>query len=492
MSGLPIVFTGYAPDYDPTTKGIITDCSAWLPTTKGYSGAPSAVSVGLPALAAACRGAVTVRKLDETTRMFAGTQTKLYERSGLVWDDISRVGDYTGGAESKWRFTQYGNVTIATNRIDEMQAAGAGDFADLSGTPPLASIVETINGFVMALDYDDGSDDFPDGWFCSALNNHEDWTPSVATQCANGRLLDTPGQIRAGRKLGNVMVAYKERSMYMGFYDGPPIIWRWQLVAGDVGAVSQEAVVEVTINGSPAHIFMGYDDIYMFDGSRPASIGKEVRRFLQSNINHSYRYKTITSHDRSNGIVYFYFVSRLLGGTTPNACLAYNYITGQWGRDDRLVEAALEYLSASITWDDLGTLYPTWDDLPTDISYDSPFWSANQATPAIFDNAHTLNSLTGTAGDSSVTTGYIGDIETFTTLSRVYALLTVNSTSAASMTHYYNDTLGDMDTQGQTVSMSNNRFDLIWSAKWHKLKFDFTGNVTMPGIKAAYEEDGTE
>ena len=112
-----IKIAGFAPDADKTTPGILTDCENLIPNIVGMTGAPSAVTPsGVPALAAACQGASVVTKLDGTRRLIAGTATKLYELSSGTWTDLTRVGDYTGGVESNWAITQFGDATLAANR----------------------------------------------------------------------------------------------------------------------------------------------------------------------------------------------------------------------------------------------------------------------------------------------------------------------------------------------------------------------------------------
>lgn len=198
-----IPFVGYFPDADEHTQGVITDVEMMLPSNRGYKGAPSLIPV-TDALAAQCRGAAYVVKLDNTSRTFAGTQTKLYELSSGSWTDISRTNppstgdDYTGSSDSYWRFAQFGDVTLAVNGTDNFQYSnGSGDFNDLSGAPK-AQYIETVGGFVMVGNYNDGSDT-PDGIKWSAYLDYTDWTPDIATQAGDLRLLDTPGELRGGR-----------------------------------------------------------------------------------------------------------------------------------------------------------------------------------------------------------------------------------------------------------------------------------------------------
>lgn len=479
---------GFAPDIDPTEPGVITDCSNIIPIPKGIAAAPSATDAGLDALASNCRGFVVVRKLDDTNRLIAGTGTALYERSGTSWSDVSS-GAYTSGTESRWRFAQFGDVTLATNRADDIQASASGAFAALAGTPPKAAIVETVAGFVMLFDVSDatyGYGDSPDRWWCSGLYNHETWSPSTATQAATGRLFDTPGKILAGRRLGSNIVAYKEKSLYLGIYQGPPFVWGWELISSDIGCVSQEAIVNI---GS-AHLFAGHDDFYLFDGTQPISIGTDVKQWYQDRLNLSFKHRVTALHDRARSLVYFYFPSAASTDGSPDIGLAFNYLTQKWGRADMSLQAAAEYVSAAITYDDLGSLYDTYDDLP-EISYDSPFWTSATFVPAIVNTSNAVRALNGEPGASSLTTGDVGDDVSLSLLSRITPRF-LTTPDSGSLTAYHRNTMGDDLNEGATTEMSSYRFDFMQSARWHRVQLSFMGAMEMTGLKWALQEDGEE
>jgi len=116
---------------------LILGCAAFIATEKGMQAAPMSESAGAAAFAAVCFGGAYGRDLDDSFRVFAGTATKLYELSGSSWTDITRVcgGDYTLGADSYWRFAQFGNTMLAVAKTDTLQASGAGAFAVVSGAP---------------------------------------------------------------------------------------------------------------------------------------------------------------------------------------------------------------------------------------------------------------------------------------------------------------------------------------------------------------------
>ena len=141
-----IALEGFAPDVDPTSAGVLTDCSHFVPTERGFSAANTLAENSAPALAATCTGGALVTKVDGTRRVFAGTGTKVYELISSAWTDRSRAGNYTGAT---WRYDQFGDVTIAATGSSILQASTSGAFADLAGSPQ-AKYVCVSNGFVMA------------------------------------------------------------------------------------------------------------------------------------------------------------------------------------------------------------------------------------------------------------------------------------------------------------------------------------------------------
>lgn len=497
MSQIDVKIIGFAPDLDISTPGIILDSApgtygiAFIPTINGIA-PPKTLRVAFPsALASPCKGSAAVRKVDDSRRLFAGTQTKLYE-AGSTWTDVSGA-TYTGGVDNRWRFAQFGNDTIATNFADAMQvSASSGAFSALGGSPPKAAIVETCQGFVMAFDYNDGVNIYHDGWWCSALQNDGSWSPSIATQAANGRLLDTPGSIRAARAMGNIMVAYKERSMYMGFYDGPPVIWRWQLVPGEIGAVSQEAVVNVLINGSPAQIFAGFDGFYIFDGTRPVSIGDPLKKWFNTNVSAQYRYKIQAMHDRQNQTVYFYLPD---SSGNLSFCVPYNYRADRWGYLSLInpIQAAIEYLGLGVTYESLGTLYTTYDNLPA-IPYDSPFWTSGAPIAAVFASNNILNTYTGSGDTSGFKCGYTGSNDTFFTLTRIRPKFNIYPASEVSFqgTLYYTQNLGATPSNVPIPSLNNGKMDVLKSSKWFAPQFIGSDDYEMTGYSLIGEEDGNE
>jgi hypothetical protein len=483
-----IPFRGFTPNVDEHAEGVISDCEMMLPTIRGMKAAPSLTSAGYSALSAQCYGAAYVTKLDKTTRLFAATQNKLYEGSGGAWTEVSRsvapasATTYTGVSDSVWRFAQYGDVSLATSGNDTVQkSVSSGQFTDLTGAPK-ANLIETVAGFVMLGGYNAGTDT-PDGLFWSGLYDYTTWTPSVSTGCGNVRLLDTPGRITAIKRFGSMLVAYKDDSMYLGSYE-PGLLWTFQLVSSKAGAVSQECVVSTGVS----HVFVGNDNIWTFDGaSRPVPIGEEIREWFFDDLSLSYRHRIQATYDRNNALVYIYYSS---ASATLDRCLVYNVKANKWGRANRTIEATLEYLSSGYTYAGMESSFSAYSDIPG-VSYGSPFWTAGEPNMAIFDTSHTLQLLTGAGANSSITTGAIGDDAMLTLLKRVQPRFT-NDPSTGSMANYYRMTDGANFTQDANANMFNGRFDVLRSARWHKVKTTYTGDVEVTGNSYLIVPEGAE
>lgn len=466
----PIV--GFAPDSDRTTPGIFTACEHIIPYEAGFKGAPTPIAVAVNALAAECRGAVVATKLDGTRRIFAGTQTKLYELSGAAWADVSKVGNYTGSTESRWSFCQFGDTTIASNLVDPMQSTSSGVFADVATAPKAKIVVNASNNFVLAFNTSDATYGVvQDGWWNCAQGNQNDWTPAVPTLANRGRLIAVEGPIQTGLSLGEYVVAYKQRAIFVGIFVGSPVVWQWNLVPGGAaGCVGQDAVCDI----GGAHFLVGDDNFWIFDGTRPIPVGTGVvRQWFLDNSNPNYRYKTKVAYDKQTNIVRVSFPSLSSTGAC-DAGLVYNVITKRWGGDNVTVEALLGYITPGATINGLDTYSATIDGLP-DVSFDSQYWLAGGQNAAIFTSAHQLCSMTGATADSSFTTGDLGDDDVVTMVER-FRVRFESSPTTATATGYSKFNEGDALVTGPSNAINDGKFDLRQSGRFHRVRVDMTGN----------------
>lgn len=481
---MKVALSGFAPDLPPDQEGVVADCDAFIPTMQGLMAANSLVDSGIATITGTPTSAATAVLLDGTRRLFGATSTKIYEVSGTSWVDRSRAGNYSGAEPQS--FTVFGNVVLNANRSEVIGAASAGAaFADIA-TAPKASILCTASGFVMALNTLDGVyGDRADGWWCSGLRDHTIWTPAAATQAANGRLLDTPGAIVAGATLGNDVVAYKSTSMYLGRYVGPPLVWQWIRVPGDIGCISKRGVVTV----DNRHFFIGPNDFYVFDGTVPVPLNAPVREWFFNNLNKSFKQNIIGAVDLPRSLIYWYFPSTSSGSGTLDSHIVYNFRTNSWGKRSMSVQVPVSYVTSGVTYDGLSAKFATYADLPS-LSFDSPFWQGSAEIPAVFQSGK-IYTVTGNPGTSWLKTGYYGDMTNNLACIRVTPRWRSLPTTAL-MTNYYNSTLNGPETQDATIAVNRNRFDCRRSARWHSFKFTFTGPAGLDGADILFVGETSE
>ena len=491
---MQVKIEGYAPDLNPRTEGIVTNCATAIPTYKGLKGAPSAVASPLAALAAACMGSVIIEQNDGTSRLIAGTSTELFEAGISTWATVTNAtADYSLTTDISWSFAQFKDTTIAVNKDDIVQVSDSSVFGDAASFAPKASIAEVANDFLILFDvFDQGgiydSADRPNGWWTAGKGGTSVWTPGIGNECYTGELTSAPGPIIAAKRFGNEVIAYKEFSMFRGIYTGAQG-WEFEQLAGEAGAISKRSVVDIGTTDNPLHLIMGPTDFWLYDGTRARSIGAPLRATIFAELDRANRKYVKVLHSRQLNVVYWYYP--VSGGSTPDKCVTYNYKTDRWGRDDRTIEETTDYLASGITWDSLGSNYSTWNDINAG-TWDSAFLQAGLTTPAVFDTSHNLKTLSGDPTGMSITTGDFGSNELYSTVRRVIPIYHVYPTSGQ-MTASYRNTLGDSLTSDSAVGNdSKGRFDILRSAPWHRFAIEFTGDVEVSALDIDMVADGNE
>lgn len=466
-------FREFAPDAEPTTEGVLKSGTlGFVATPRGMKAAASPVDADPVTATATVLGAVSLSRIDGAVRTFYGTDEELHEAAGDAWTDRSN-GTYNA---LKWRFAQYQNRSIAAGgKQVTLQFSESGAFADLTGAPK-AEIVEVVGGQVVVFNTSDNSDEFN----FSAQDNAGDWTNSLATLSVSGRLVDTQGGITAGRRLGNDIVAYKEKSLYLGRFVGAPVIWDFNLISDEIGAVSNEAVIPV----ENEHYFMGIDDFYVFDGARPRSIGQAVKEFFfNDELDFDFRSSVRGIHDRDRGRIIWWYPSQNGSGGALDRYISYHYFSKRWGSPvEEACQVAFEYTNpTSPTYDTLGDSYSTYADLPT-TTYDSPFWVTQSFNPAIFNTAQKLQQLTGTGEATEIIFNDLGVDTANTFVSRIRPRF-ITSPTAGTIYPSARDNLGDDPvSSAETIPLDSGKFDVLEEARWHQFRMEFTGDVEMSGV----------
>lgn len=486
----------FLPDVDPRTPEVISWCVNWEPTRfGGYGSSPAWAEYkpdGLSVTASNPFGSLAPNSLyamwnstTDTGRLFIGYQSKIYEISHdgatPVFADVTRTASNYNDtiipptnkndsdllSQRTWDFTNLGNVTIAVNRVNTPQySISSGVFADLANAPPARCCESAQQGFLMLGNVGDyGSicgEDNMIAW--SALGDYTDFVPSNATEAGYQQLTDTPGGITAIRKLGEYVVVYKRRAIYLGQYVGTPYFWSWNLVSDKIGCIGPQQVVDIGLK----HVFVGEEnEIFTFDGTRPVSISDGLRDTLMVAAASNFSgYSPKVGHNAVEGLVIFYNVGLLDADGLPNGHLVWDYRGNRWGH--------------------LG-LQDLPDLVPCKTQVDSLAWNTNYSTRYRFltslvvsrddgklYNRRSVDSTTWAAAE--FLTGVIGDATKTVDVRRItpiwYTDYFGGNWSASMTVTPYSDMYslpGFNSTAGTAVAVdSNNRVDLLTSAHWHR------------------------
>lgn len=491
---------GFAPDADLTQEGTFRPTSegGFIPTLRGVASIPSDADSGISAVASTVASAVSVELTSGANRLIVGTggggsnRGKLYEVSTTDWTDVTRGsgGDYTATADVRWTFAEYNDRVFAAQKSVTIQGSTGGEFTAVAGGAPAAAVVVNVLDFVMAFNTNEATyGDSPNRWWCCAAGDPDSWTANIATQATTGLLTDSPGRVIAASRLGSNVVAYKNTSMYFGQYVNAPAVWGWRLVPGEgLGTWSPYSLVDVEGVG---HLFIGYNNIFIFDGSRAQPIGdNRVAEYFFDDLDYAKAQLIVGFHDQPRFNVYWWYPSIAHSDGMLDKFIVYNYRTREWGYGFKTIQFALAYLEPGISYDGLGTFYSTYADLPIS-TYDNAFSSSSTFKPATFNTSNELKKWEGPGASSKILTNFYGTDDQTSNITRVRPRFQV-APSGGAMVHLVTDTVGSVAASANAVSYARGVFDSVYASRWHQFEIDFTGSWEMTGISIIGGIDGDE
>lgn len=473
-----ISLVAWAPDVDPTTPGVLVDVSNLVPTQRGY--------VSDSTLLASSKYMLTLSTEPSSAQTlgyipFVAYGTTLSGYVGGAWRNLSRTGTaYTSASLiDPWTFAAFtdgtgSEFTLAIQEKNVLQAKTANStaaFADVAGAPKAATMA-TLRGFVILGTYDAGGTLYPDGWICSALEDHTDWTPDIATQCAAGRLTATPGPIMRLVPFKDYVIAFKRNSIYRGTYVGAADnTWSWPVLSRSVGLVSRHAVCEA----DGVLYWMSDDGFYRWAGGNVERIQSAPWKTLTDRTPFELGLNILQQavYDPSQQVIRWVF-----DATAPNApqiVLTYHPNTDRWGK------SISPKILLAFTLPDIGVKRQPED--KTFVYTEAPAYFV------LSGGSYVLSIATGSPSTSTFTTGDIGDDDqSFALTGTRVRFLTAPTSSYAE--HTYRMNLGDPLQSGEVSQRVDGKYDLSQSARWHRLKFTQTGQYEVTGMSVNMPKAG--
>lgn len=464
MATQRIIFGEWLPD-QAGLSGALTNAKNVVSQAIGYGPLPSAVNFSQSAsenLQAIFAG----KQPDGVVKLFASGRTKIYSVSGVgALTDVSGT-TYTTSATERFRFTQFGDVILATNNSEKVQAWTLGSsyaFANLSATAPVAKYITVVRDFVVVANVYEGSAQNVYRVRWSALNDETDWTVSQATQSDYQDLADG-GQIM-GIRGGEFGIVLLERSIVRMSYIGTPFVFQFDNISRGKGC---------SVSGSIAQyqgltFFLSEDGFYVCDGQSVQSIGGEkVDRWFLNDASENDYPSMSAAIDPARKLVIWSYKDKFAVGKL----IIYNFMTKKWTYGVSQADYISDASTASSTLEELDSLSSSIDSLGT------PFDSSLFAGGRYF--------LGGTSGTKVITyTGQpmggvieTGDIQAGTSsmISLARPQIDNGSANVSVVSRRLLNEVVDFSTQTPVAADSENRAGIRSLGQYHRIRVEPTGN----------------
>lgn len=412
MTVVKVPAAEWLPDLPAHANPGSTEASGVIPRSdKSYGPLSSLSALSTTPLTARCQGAFSGRSLGGTVTTFAGDATKLYRLVSGSFNNVSQGGGtpYSTATDSTWRFCQAGEVVVATNYANNIQAwtlDSSSAFADLDASAPKGSHVAWIEpGFLMV----GNTNSAANGVRWSAIKTPTSW-PTVGTAAAaavqsgeNNTLAGGHVQCLLGAVGGAQGAIFMDTAIYRIEYVGPPDIFAFREIERARGTPAPNSVVNV----GPLAFYLGEDGFYAFDGSRSLAIGaNKVDKTFFSDLDQTNFHRIYAAADPINKLVFWAYPNSSASNGNPNRILVYNWETGWWARSTaHECELIFRSLSQSTSLDALDALGYNLDTLP--FSLDSRVWTGGRLILSAFNTAHNLANFAGSAVAATVDTAEI-------------------------------------------------------------------------------------
>lgn len=383
----------WTPD-QPGISGSLTTATNVVPQQVGYGPFPSASSYSTAASQPLLSSFAGI--FGNSLLLFAGGATKLFKFNILTagLDDVSKSGGYT--STDGWEFAQFGNIVIAANNEDKLQAWNLSSstlFADLSASAPIAKFVTVVRDFVVAANIGSGASPSKVQW--SDINDETDWT-SGATSQADFQEMADGGNI-TGLTGGEFGLVLMERAIARMTYSGSPYFFQFDIISRGLGCIESGSVAQY----GQTTFFLSDNGFYSCNGQVLEPIGAEkVDRFFLDDADQSSLNQMSATIDPLRKLVIWEYRNN----NQQNGLLIYNWQVKRWS----YAVTDADYLSTAatpgLTLDALD-IFGTVDTITT--SFDSRLWVGGKSTLAGIRGNSIITFSGGNTGAEIAT----GDIE---------------------------------------------------------------------------------
>ena len=469
-------FGQFLPDQSEFNNAGVTVANNVIPAAVGYesmqdlspiSGAADENIVGMIAAA----------DDDGNTALYAADRTKIYQYNTTTsaLDNVSKAGNYSTGADDRWRFVQFGEDVIGTNFANPIQYIAAytgSNFADLSADAPKAKYIAVVRDFVMTgytNDVTDGNKPYRVRW--SGIGDHTSWAISAATQADFQDIADL-GDV-TGLVGGEYATILLEKGIVRASYIGSPLIFQFDKLETVRGCKVPGSVCNVGHNV----FFYSDDGFYMFDGEKSIPIGSEkINRFFLEDWDGAYAKNMSASADPLRQIIVWPYASRQAINGKPDKLLIYNYALEKWSTASVAVDLVAPIYTAGYTLEGLDAAFGSLDVLPA--SLDGAIYRGGEFLFAASKDKK-IQTFTGNTLPATIDTAeFEGQKGFFSLVRNIVPYVTLRDSGNGTVTAqvFSRNRQVDTYTSGNTNSLnSENLIPARSNGRYHKVRLNISG-----------------
>lgn len=281
---------------------------------------------------AGCTGHFYFELPDGTDYLVATFGNKIYKMDDLdgTFDDITGAATITDYDTYKWQFKVYNSTLLGTNNVNvPLKWTGSGNVATWT-LPALMTRCKTLeiwNDFTFVGNVTVDGIIYPSRFYWSSPGTTETWDSADWINVNK----DDGQEIICLKALGDKLVIFKERNIYLAGYTGdtniPFVVYK---TPSHVGTIARDSVQEVS-NGL---IFLSYDGWYYFDGSNSVKISDKINYTVANDLaSSSLQYATSIVNRSKNQ--YLCFLTEA-GSSTNSMALVYDFYNKAWYKYDGL------------------------------------------------------------------------------------------------------------------------------------------------------------
>lgn len=290
---------------------------------------PGYVKFGANGVGSQVMGIFGTQDEENNTHLVAVTTTALwkYDFGGRSW--VKLDGPILTSEATQWfSFENSQNSICFSNGVDQIMRHDISTLSTtydvLSPEAPIARYITRFADRLCSAYTTEGGISKPFRLRRPVAGNHADW--NGAGSGFNDQT-EYPYHLRGIRKIGEGMCVYTERSIHVAERTGQALApYTLKVKTEGVGLYGERTLQPLP--GSSGHIFMGNDDIYLFNGSQERGVAHAIRDYI---------FNSVTPQSiRSNfGIVmsdtqeYLMFAAQG-GAQTPNSVWVFNYGRSIW------------------------------------------------------------------------------------------------------------------------------------------------------------------